>query len=184
MLFISKGVPYIKEQKNSARINGKTIQLTNNQWILWKFFYGDIKTYGQLMKYIGKLCMEGILITKDLMQQTIMQLKSLGLLAYTEKDEIIDRFILLFSNRIAPITEKGIEDDVDKNYYDLIVKYDSMSVADIIAYESNLQYDELTNGYTEDYLRYVYEHTYKIGLPGIVMDSILRMIKSGNLFVC
>lgn len=183
MLFISKGAPYIENKKLSVWNNGRIIPLTYNQQLLWKFFYGEIRTYKDLMKYMGKLAMTDSPMNKSLMQQTVTQLKSLNILSYSAYDEKIDRFILLFSNKIMPVKKDDIKSETDVEYYDLIEKMDSMSIADIIAQLCHLQYDKLTDGYTEDYLRYIYEKSSPLGFPNILMDSVLRMIKNGNLYI-
>lgn len=177
MLFISKGAPYIKENKDGVWQNNRIIYLTPNQFLFWKFFYGEIKSYGQLMKYIAELCLKDIQITKDVMQQTILQLKTLDLLAYTDDDSKKGRFVMLFENNIIPVKKDGIKEDFDLKLYDKIKTQSSMSVADIIAEMDNLQYNELTNGHDKKYLEFVFNavHAYA------VETSVLRMIKHGNL---
>lgn len=177
MMFIAKGAPYKTEKETKVWINGKVILLTKNQKVLWEFLYGEVKTYGDLIKYMGKLCMEDRPMRKDLMQQTLMQLKSLGLLAYSKEDSALEKFKMVLSNPITPISDNGINEEFIKKLYNNISKYDNMSVADLIVNMDGLSYTELTNGLDEQYLEFAFQAPH----ANSVMCAVLEMLKKGNI---
>jgi len=178
-MFIAKGAPYITEEGLKIWISGKVVNLTQNQKILWEFCFGQIRKYGDLILFMEELALRGMPMKKDLMQHTIMQLKSLGVISYSKKDSQEDSFKMIFSNRIIPIKKDGLQDNFDIWLYERIEQCDNMSVADIIADMDNIRYEELTNGYDEKYLSYIFNapHAYS------VKKSILNMIKNGNVCI-
>lgn len=183
LMFISKGIPYNTGKEDSifkVWHNGNVISLTNNQKIIWKFLYGEVKTYNDLMKLIYKLFNNGIVISKQVLIQTLTQLKSLGLIAYLDNtNEKEGEFVLLFKNKIKPLKDIENNSCFETELYDFIKNNEDISVADFISTIDEKEYNDLTNGFDEGYLRYIYSSVHS----KITLETVKSFIKNGNCYI-
>lgn len=169
-MMIAKGVPY----GHNVWHNGRTITLTNNQSIIWNFLYGEFHTYEDIMKYILYLLRKNIQITKDVLKQTLLQLKSLDLLVFEDGTDNFVIFKILAKNKLLAISDDGIENSFDKKIYERIKG--GKCITDIVVNMDNLNYKKLTNGKDDEYINFAYEsiHTYS------VINTIRDFLKRGN----
>lgn len=183
MIFIAKGVPYNKKEEDKIYkvwINGRIISITENQKLIWTFFYGKPKTYKDLMKYVRYLFNNGHKISKTVLTQILTQLKSLGLLAYECKENRnLCEFMLLFKNRIKPIKFETKHSEFEDKVYQFIEKCDIIALSDFIANLDNLEYTELTNGYDENYLLEVYKCKHSKS----TLETVKKFIRNGECYI-
>lgn len=176
MMFISKGIPYNKF--NDVWKDGQIISLTNNQKLFWNFMYGKIVTYDDILKYSLELIRKNIIISKTTLNQTITQLKELNLISYTNGLLESDEFILIFKNKIKILKECELC-NFEKKVYDFIKNYDNISLMDFLAKLDDLKYDKLTNGYDEDYIKFVYNNTHSKTL----LNTVKKFLKLGICYI-
>lgn len=103
MIYLAKGVPF-KIEKGHGNIvvwkNGKTYPLTRKQSIIWKMLYGNILKYEEIVTQVILKYAIPYSFRKEQIRQTLMQLESLDLLAYSEDE---DKEKLLLSQQIQKI---------------------------------------------------------------------------------
>lgn len=183
MMFLAKGVPYTNEKDNNFKvwINGAVIPLTTNQTIIWKYFYGNVKTYNDLMKYIKTLFEKNIILSKEVLIQTLRQLRGLNLLSYFDaEDEKEGEFIVIFKNKIKPLKKLENFNEFESMVYDFIENCDNISLADFICdIDNNFNYDKLTNGYDIDYLKFAYNNIHS----KITCNIVKKFLKDGICYV-
>ena len=176
-MFIAKGVPYNNNESKIFKIwnNGKIIPVTQNQKIIWSFFYGKPKTYKDLMKYINTLFQKGYSISKTVLKQIITQLESLNLISSQKSnDSNLCEFLLVFKNKIIPIKCVEYKSNFEKKVYDFMEKYDIIALSDFIADMDDFHYDKLTNGYDEEYLMQLYNCNHSKAVLEIVKDFLKK----------
>ena len=147
--------------------SGKTINLTKSQSVLWTFLYGEVKTYGEIIKYMGKLSMSDYPMTKSLMQQTLMQLKTLDILAYTGDDSESGRFNMISSCEIIPIIDKNIKEHFEKLVYGMIVD-NNVNIKKIISLIDESVQENSINIYEAPHAHSVFM-------------AVMNMVKRGNI---
>ena len=183
MILISKGVPYNTGMEDSifkVWHEGHIISLTHNQKIIWTFLYGTIRTYKDLMKFMLKLFNNGTPMSKQTLTQTLTQLKSLGLISYLDSLDVKEgEFILLFKNKIKPLKDVGLEDNFQVELFHFIKNNQDFSVADFISMIDNKHYEKLTNGFDEDYIKYMYTSIHS----KITLETVKKFLQNGVCYV-
>jgi len=183
ILFLSKGVPYNENCDTSFKVwsNGTITQLTSIQKIIWNFLYGKVRSYDDLIRYVYYLFREKKnIISKQELNQTLCQLKSLDLICYEENDDFIKgEYLILTKNKINILLDNSDFNEFEQKLYQFIKKYVNISLADFIIDLNEQEYNKLTNGFDDEYLSYAFNSRYR----KTTIETIKSFMTKGIIYI-